>query len=526
MEPIVAPLSLRDIPLLQRGSNGTHLQRRRNRTHRRFHAIIQAMSELAGRRVYTVSQIAGILQSELEAAFPDLWVEGEVSQFKKAASGHLYFTLREGKATLGAVMFLTHARRLGFEPEAGMRLLARGKLSYYPEGGSLQLYATWLEPSGVGALMVALEQAKRRLVGEGLTDASRKRPVPHFPGRVGLVTSAEGAALRDILSVLRRRRAGFDLVLAPSPVQGSGAASSLIRALRRLQSVPGVEVILLARGGGSLEDLWAFNDEALARAVAACRVPVISAVGHEVDTVLTDLTADLRAATPSVAAELLTARWEAALRAAQESERRLSSRALSSLRLMEERLRRASPGRLGGLLARGGDLLAQRGDRLQDRLLACLPGRIEAWSGRLVRTSEILAPEALAAWMGARRTRLEKAGGAMEPAMRRRLSVSADRSAAMARVLHSLSPLAVLGRGYAAAFTLDGKLLVSPGQAPEGTPLTLALREGALACRSEGAGSNGLPAALARPDSAIRSEMKVGPAPPGRSPGQVSPRKG
>ena len=482
-----------------------------------LHDIIFTMSELAGRKVYTVSQIAGILQSELEAAFPDLWVEGEISQFKKAASGHFYFTLREGKATLGAVMFLTNARRLRFEPEPGMRLLARGKLSYYPEGGSLQLYATWLEPSGAGTLMIALEQAKRRLVAEGLTDPARKRPIPPFPRRVGLVTSAEGAALRDILSVLRRRRAGFDLVLAPSPVQGFGAASSLIRALRRLQVLPGVEVILLTRGGGSMEDLWAFNDEALARAVAACRVPVISAVGHEVDTVLTDLTADLRAATPSVAAELLTARWEAALSRAQEGERRLSSRALSSLRLMEERLRRASPERLGGLLARGGDLLAQRGDRLQDRLLACLPGRIEAWSGRLERTSVTLAPEALAAWMDTRRGRLEKAGHALGPTMTRRLSVSANRSAALARVLHSLSPLAVLGRGYAAAFTPEGRLLVSPGQAPEGTPFTLALRDGSLACRSEGGGSKGLPAALVRPDSAIRPDRKVGAAP--------SPRK-
>jgi exodeoxyribonuclease VII large subunit len=524
------------------------------------------MAELSGRKIYTVSQIAGILQSELEAAFPDLWVEGEVSQFKRAASGHLYFTLREGKATLGAVMFLTHARRLGFEPEAGMRLLARGKLSYYPEGGSLQLYATWIEPSGVGAMMVALEQAKRRLVAEGLTDAARKRPIPPFPGRVGLVTSAEGAALRDILSVLRRRRAGFDLVLAPSPVQGTGAASSLIQALRRLQALPGVEVILLTRGGGSLEDLWAFNDEALARAVAACRVPVISAVGHEVDTVLTDLTADLRAATPSVAAELLTARWEAALGAAQVGERRLTSRFLSYLRLVEERLKRASPERLGSLLARGGDLLAQRGDRLLDRLLAGLPGRIEAWSGRLERTSETLAPESLTAWMDARRSRLEKAGGALEPAFRQKLSVSADRSAALARVLHSLSPLAVLGRGYAAAFTPEGKLLVSPRQAPEGTPFTVALRDGTLACRSEGEGSEGLPAALARSDSAIRPDTKVdltealrgfqvvmmesvlagdtipiqkdesghvpqrrasisGAAPPGRCPGQAPPRK-
>lgn len=454
-----------------------------------------AMGELGGRRVYGIAELAGMLQRELETAFPDIWVEGEVSQLKRAASGHLYMTLREGKAALRVVMWASHAGRLRFAPEAGMRILARGRLSFYPEGGDLQLYATVLEPSGAGALMMALEQAKRRLIAEGLTEPSRRRPIPPFPARVGVVTSLEGAALKDILSVLRRRGAGFDLVVAPSAVQGSGAPASLADALRRLQAVPGVEVILLTRGGGSLEDLWGFNDEALAREVAASRVPVISAVGHEVDTVLTDLTADLRAATPSVAAELLTGAREAALKAAAEGERRLKGFIFSDLKFMEERLRRSSAKRLGALLARRVDLAGERADLFERRAADWARTRLETLSTRMARAGATLSPNALRGWIEARKKRLDAAGVGLDRGGRRRLASAGESAGALARLLDSLSPLAVLGRGYAAGF-VNGRLLVSPAQAPAGARVALALKEGTLRCTSEGEGSQDLPPAL------------------------------
>jgi exodeoxyribonuclease VII large subunit len=452
----------------------------------------------AFRKVYSVAEIAGILQSELESAFPDIWVEGEISQFKRAASGHLYITLREERATLRVVMWASQARRLAFDPETGARVQARGRLSFYPEGGDLQLYATWLEPSGIGAMMVALEQAKKRLAADGLTDPARKRPIPSFPRRVGVVTSAEGAALRDILAVLRRRKAGFDLVLAPSPVQGTGAAASLVAALQRLQRVAGVEVILISRGGGSLEDLWAFNDERLARAVAASEVPVISAVGHEVDTVLSDLTADLRAATPSVAAELLTSRRDAVANAAAQFERRLKGMVLSDLRFHEDRLRRNLAGRLGTLLERRRDLFAERVDLAERRLRVRIEDGIEERGRRLDRLQDGFSAPVLKAWFEGRKDRIQKANSSLHHAGEVRLESWKGAVAGLARLLHSLSPLAVIARGYSAAFAPSGTLVVDPSQVPAGAPFTLALRGGSVRARSEGEGSDGLPEAMRR----------------------------
>lgn len=257
------------------------------------------------RRVYSVRELTAALRSRIEDAFPRIWVEGELAECRSWQSGHVYFTLKDGEAQLQGVMFRTDAIRLRFTPAAGLHVLVRGRLSVYPAKGHYQLVADAMEPRGAGALQVAFEQLKRRLQAEGLFEAARKRPLPMLPRRVGVVTSIDGAALRDILRVLRTRRAPVDIVISPARVQGDGAAADLTRALRRVCLVEGVDVVIVGRGGGASEDLRAFNDERLARTIAACHVPVVSAIGHEIDTTMADFVADVRAATPSQAAELV-----------------------------------------------------------------------------------------------------------------------------------------------------------------------------------------------------------------------------
>lgn len=438
--------------------------------------------EWSGRPVYSVSEIVRILASELEQAFPDVWVEGEVSGFKRAASGHCYFSLKDATASLKAVLFRTHAQRIPFTPENGMLVLTRGKLSVYEGSGDLQLYATALEPAGLGALQMAFEQAKKRLMAEGLTDPARKRPVPPFPARVGIVTSLGGAAIRDVLSVLRRRKASFDVVLSPALVQGPQAPESLKEALRRLERARGIEVVLLTRGGGSMEDLWAFNDESLARMVAAFPVPVISAVGHEVDTVLTDFTADLRAPTPSVAAELLTSRGEAVQARAREAERRLSDRLRSRVLRLRERLESCEPEKQGRLLHRRIEAAQERCDRLSEDLSRSAILALRRDSHRLALCARALSPEGLKRWIGGLALRKRAASEALGSAARSLIERERAALHSLARLLGSLSPLSVLGRGYAAAFTEGGALVTRAAQVSQGSRLSLALREGGLDC--------------------------------------------
>jgi len=263
--------------------------------------------ERKGPRIFTVGELTHALRRQLEDAFPRVWVEGELAECRKWQSGHVYFSLKDGDAQLQGVMFRTEAARLRFAPTTGLRVLVRGRVSVYPQKGQYQLVADAMEPRGAGALQLALEQIKRRLQAEGLFDAARKRPLPVLPRRVGVVTSPDGAALRDIVRVLRTRHAPVDVVVSPARVQGEGAAAELARALRRVAVVEGVDVVIIGRGGGAAEDLWAFNDEHLARVIAACPVAVVSAVGHEIDTTIADFVADVRAATPSQAAELVVA---------------------------------------------------------------------------------------------------------------------------------------------------------------------------------------------------------------------------
>ncbi len=459
--------------------------------------------EWAGRPVYTVSEIVRLLASELEHAFPDLWVNGEVTSFKRAASGHCYFTLKDESASLKAVLFRTHALRVPFSMENGLKVLARGRLSLYEGSGDLQLYVTAVEPSGLGALQMAFEQAKRRLMAEGLTDPARKRPLPPFPGRVGVVTSLEGAALRDFLSVLRRRRAAFEVVVAPALVQGAGAPQSLRRALARVARRPGIEVVVLTRGGGSMEDLWAFNDEGLARDVAACAVPVISAVGHEVDTVLTDLTADLRAPTPSVAAELLTSMRDSALQRAGAAERRLFDLSFARLAASRQALAANRPDRLRASLVKALERAQERSDRAVEAAARAISARLAEQAHRLELCRRTLSPETIRRTLSAFVIEHGEAQRRMRSAAKGALERRRERFAGLARTLHSLSPLHTLGRGYAAAFLQGGRSLTSSAQAPPGTLVSLALREGGLDCAVLSQRASALPEVLRSPSRPV-----------------------
>src|SRR3954470_4196004 len=259
------------------------------------------------RRIWRVADLVSAVRTAVERAYTDVWVEGEISNFRPAESGHLYFTLKDGDAQLRIVMFRSQARLLRFRPEAGMQVIARGRVTIYDARGELQLSAEFLEPVGAGALQVAFEQLKARLAQEGLFDATRRKPIPPLPRRIGLVTSPRGAALQDMLNILARRHENVGIQIYPAQVQGETAATEVAAGIKHFNRAKTVDVIIIARGGGSIEDLAAFNGETLARTISASTLPVISAVGHETDFTIADFVADLRAPTPSAAAELVIA---------------------------------------------------------------------------------------------------------------------------------------------------------------------------------------------------------------------------
>jgi exodeoxyribonuclease VII large subunit len=385
-------------------------------------------------RILTVSQLTRGVRDLLEGAFPAVWVNGEISNFVAHRSGHWYFTLKDEGASLSAAMFRGQNSRVRFEPEHGMDVICRGRISVYPPRGNYQLIVDRIEPQGVGALQLAFEQLHRRLQAEGLFDPARKRPLPRLPVRIGLVTSPTGAAIRDMLRVLGERFRPLEIRLAPTRVQGAGAAAEIAAALDLLNRDAVVDLILCGRGGGSLEDLWAFNEEEVARAIARSAIPVISAVGHEVDVTIADLVADARAATPSNAAEIAVP-----VRAELDG----------TLVDLTRRLGLAA----GRELERRRQLSVQLGRRLVDprRYLQIQAQRKDELSARLGR---------------AQRARMVAARGAL-----------AERAAR----LDTLSPLGVLARGYAIA-TADGRPLRAANDLSPGDRIEIRLHRGTLGC--------------------------------------------
>ncbi|SEK21894.1 exodeoxyribonuclease VII large subunit [Ectothiorhodospira marina] len=433
----------------------------------------------------TVSALNEAVRAELEGSFPLIWVEGELSNLARPASGHLYFSLKDSGAQVRCALFRNRARLLGFRPTDGTQVLARARVSLYAPRGDYQLIVEHMETSGDGALRQAFEALRRQLEAEGLFDPAARRPLPAFPRRVGVVTSPSGAAIRDILSVLRRRFPALPVLIFPVPVQGTEAAPAMVRALEQAAHQGNCDVLILARGGGSLEDLWAFNEESVARAIRACPVPVVSGVGHETDVTIADFAADLRAATPSAAAELVSPNGQDLIQRVAHQQALLQermNRRLHALRLqlqtLERHLRQQHPERR--LQDR-----SQRLDELEQRLRQAMVRRQQDQRARLQVLWSRLQRTSPAARVLTGQERCEQFSQRLHRAMDLRLERLNTRLTGNARTLHTVSPLATLGRGYSILADESGQVIRTASQVQPNQRLQARLGEGEIHCRVE-----------------------------------------
>jgi exodeoxyribonuclease VII large subunit len=432
------------------------------------------------RRVWRVRDLVASVRTHIEREYSDAWVEGEISNFRAPESGHLYFTLKDGDAQIRVVMFRSSARLLRFRPDDGLQVVVRGRVTIYEDRGELQISAEHIEPKGAGSLQLAFEQLKAKLEAEGLFAAERKKPIPTLPSRIGIVTSPQGAALRDILNILQRRHRSVNVLIFPAQVQGDAASFEVAAGVRFFNQHGNVEVIIVARGGGSAEDLAPFNNEGLARSVFASSIPVISAIGHETDFTIIDFVADLRAPTPSAAAELV-------IRSRQDIEDQAAA--------LHDRLTRAIRYRLlmgrqaltelsqHGAFARMMEVIRQRQQKLDD-----LTHRVELAQRNLLEKSrrrwEIVSAAVrhydVRLVLTGMRKELESRTMALGSVMRNVLLQYRVRSERLETALQSLSPLAILDRGYALVFDANGKLLKDADAVKIGDEISARLAHGQI----------------------------------------------
>lgn len=450
-----------------------------------FHEALPSGTGHPGSGVLSVSALNRLAREALETALPLLWVGGEISNLVRAPSGHVYFTLKDANAQVRCAMWRNRAQLLPFRPENGMRVEARALVTLYEARGDYQLNIEALRPAGIGDLYEAFNRLKERLAAEGLFDPAARRALPRFPRGVGIVTSPSAAALRDVLSALQRRAPHLPVVLYPALVQGVEAPGRLVEALRRAGercAADGIDVVLLVRGGGSIEDLWAFNDEALARAIRACPVPVVSGVGHETDFTIADFAADLRAATPTGAAELASAGFHAARLELANLAPRLQRALQRRLEVAAQRVDRAAL-----QLVHPRQRLAQaamRTSMLQDKLRAGLSRRLERATHDVsqlklrLRSGRPVIAQA--------HDRLSMLAARLHRSAAERVQREQQCLAGLAAHLQHLAPEAVLARGYAIARSADGRILRSIAEVAEGDTLKLQLADGRLATRVTG----------------------------------------
>jgi len=432
------------------------------------------------RRVWKVRDLVASVRTHIEREFSDAWVEGEISNFRAPESGHLYFTLKDGDSQIRVVMFRSSARLLRFRPADGLQVVVRGRVTIYEDRGELQISAEYIEPKGAGSLQLAFEQLKAKLEAEGLFAAERKKPIPTLPSRIGVVTSPQGAALRDILNILQRRHRSVNVLIFPAQVQGDAASFEVAAGVRFFNQHGNVEVIIVARGGGSAEDLAPFNNEGLARSVFASSIPVISAIGHETDFTIIDFVADLRAPTPSAAAELV-------IRSRQDIEDQAAA--------LHDRLTRAMRYRLltgrqaltelsqHGAFARMMEVIRQRQQKLDD-----LTHRVELAQRNLLEKSrrswEIVSAAVrhydVRLVLSGMRKELDSRTTALGSVMRNVLLQHRVRSERLETALQSLSPLAILDRGYALVFDANGKLLKNADAVKMGDEISARLAHGQI----------------------------------------------
>jgi exodeoxyribonuclease VII large subunit len=435
------------------------------------------------RRVLTVSELTGQIRTLLEETFAEVWVEGELSNCKLWNTGHLYFTLKDRGAQIKGVMFRSAYRYLRFKPEDGLRVVARGRVSLYDPKGEYQIVCEHLEPEGLGALQLAFDQLKQRLAAEGLFDVRRKRPLPSLPRKIGVVTSLDGAAIRDIIKVLRGRYANAHIIIRPARVQGEGSAMDVARAVRAIGRVNGVDVVIVGRGGGSIEDLWTFNQEVVARAIAGCPVPTISAVGHETDVTIADFVADVRAPTPSAAAEMVVARKDDFCARIDRLAHRVASAMAGRIRRLDSRLHalEARPGYAGfpGRVVLRARHAAELTHALRRAGRASLARRERAYQSLRLKLETL----DLRRRLGQVRTRLVAAEGRLGTAVTRGVHGADARLRGAAARLDSLSPLGVLARGYAVCWNADRTAIVRDAESVvPGDRVRVTLQHGELDC--------------------------------------------
>jgi exodeoxyribonuclease VII large subunit len=414
-------------------------------------------------KVYSVSEITRLVKLELENAFPSLWIEGEISNFKRAESGHLYFSLKDGQCQLQAVMWRSEARQVKFDIKDGLKVICRGRITVYEVRGQYQLIVELIEPKGKGALQLAFEQLKEKLRAEGLFDPQHKKKLPALPKTVGLVTSPRGAAVIDILRTLERRYARLHILIYPVKVQGEGAADEIVEGVDYLGRQPGLDVIIVGRGGGSIEDLWAFNEEKVARAIFRCPVPIISAVGHEIDFTISDFVADIRASTPSAAAEIVIEKEQALFDRVETLHKILTRDMRFLLQEQKQLVSNLSHHRIFQNFRLKLLNLEQRVDELEGRARDVLRRRktFLAESKAAVRLFE------------------EKMSGQV----RRRLQELLGRWETLSTRLHDISPLNILKKGYTLCWRDRLRLIRRVEEVKTGQDLTVSFYKGSFTCR-------------------------------------------
>jgi exodeoxyribonuclease VII large subunit len=432
------------------------------------------------KRVWTVSELTGKIRDLLAKNFTDITVQGEISNCRPAQSGHIYFTLKDDRAQVRCVFFKQQQRGVKFRPEDGLQVTVRGSISVYEQRGEYQIYVEKIEPIGFGALQLAFEQLKKRLEAEGLFDPACKKPLPLLPSRIGIITSPRGAAVRDVVRILTRRFPNVHLTVYPVRVQGEEAAGEIVKAVKFFNAKKMVDVLILARGGGSLEDLWAFNEEVVARAIAASEIPVISGVGHETDFTIADFVADVRASTPSAAAELV-------VQTRREFDKHIAELRETLAGLIRYRLLEYSR-RVHELSGRRGfrrplDLLRQqrqRADEMTSRLALGLRARLEQSRKRFTAAHLRIVSFDFRVKISAFRLRLEKRAAELGVRAERLLQKKRDRFEKLLLQLNERSPLKVLERGYAIATDANGIVLRDAAQIQIGNSVSIQLHRGKL----------------------------------------------
>ena len=437
-----------------------------------------------GPRVYTVSALTSQIKDLIETQFDFIWVEGEISNFRAPSSGHFYMVLKDERSQIRAVMFRTQSRYLKFQPEDGMKVIARGRVGVYAPRGEYQIVLDYLEPLGIGALALAFEQLKKKLAAQGLFDEGKKRPLPFLPQRVAVITSPTGAAIRDFLKIIHRRFANIEIIIIPVKVQGEGATAEMVEALETVNRELKVDVIVLTRGGGSMEDLWAFNQESLALAIRTSEVPVVSAVGHEIDVTISDLVADFRAPTPSAAAELLVAEKESLDHRIGDLRRRLQVAFNAFLNRLHDRVMFFS------------QQMRDPRKRIADSWI-----RLDELSSRLIRLTELGLHYKKKTLIAGYRSVILHSPSRMITAIKQDVSFRQHTMTLMIgrklkehhmalslldEKIRNLNPISVLNRGYSITRTLPEKrVLKSASHVKYNEQVNVILAEGELECRVE-----------------------------------------